>query len=161
MPSFDVVSEVNMQEVTNAVAQTQKEIDTRYDFKGIETLIELVESALTVRTASDQKLEAVREILRAKLMKRSVPVDNLDYGKVEAATGRSVRQVITIKQGIEVDKAKEIVKFIKDTKMKVQASIQGDVVRVTGKNRDDLQECIQQLKAKDFSLSLQFKNFRD
>jgi uncharacterized protein YajQ (UPF0234 family) len=123
--------------------------------------LELVESALTVRTASDQKLEAVREVLRAKLMKRSVPVDNLDYGKVEAATGRSVRQVITIKQGIEVDKAKEIVKFIKDAKMKVQASIQGDVVRVSGKNRDDLQECIQQLKAKDFSLSLQFKNFRD
>ena len=161
MPSFDVVSEIDLAEVTNAVTQADKEIGTRYDFRGTGTELTQDGAVLTVVTASQQKLEAVHEVLRQKLTRRSVPVENLDYGKVETASGNKVRQTITLKQGIDKDAAKEIVKALKEHSKKVQASIQGDTVRVVGKNRDDLQAAIAFLRAGNYGLTLQFKNFRD
>ena len=159
--SFDVVSKIEMTEVTNAVTQAMKEISQRFDFKGSKSSITEEKDALVVLSDNEFKLKSVIDILQAKLVKRGVPIKNLTYGKMESALGGTVRQRITLQQGIPTDKAKEIVKAIKDAKMKVQASIQADQVRVSGKNRDELQAVIQLLKDKDFKLDLQFTNYRN
>lgn len=161
MPSFDVVSEVNLQEVDNAVNQAMKEIGQRYDFKGSKCNIERKEKVLHIVADDDYKLQATLDVLQGKLVKRGVPLNNLDYGKVEPAAGGTVKQDVTVQVGVPQEKAKAIVKEIKDSKLKVQGAIQGESVRVTGKNKDDLQTCIAHLRAKDFGLSLQFNNFRD
>lgn len=162
MPSFDVVSEVDLQEVKNAVDQASREVGTRFDFKDTGSDIELGESVITLRSATEDRLRALRQVLEERLVKRQVSLKCLDYGKVEEATKGTVRQVATIKAGIGADKAREINKFLKDKGPKgVQSSTQGDEVRVTGKKRDDLQGAIAALKAHDFGIPLQFKNFRD
>ncbi|MDH4161873.1 MAG: YajQ family cyclic di-GMP-binding protein [Nitrospirota bacterium] len=158
--SFDIVSKIEMTEVTNAVTQATKEISQRFDFKGSKSEITQEKDALVVLSDDEYKLKSVIDILQAKLVKRGVPVKNLTYGKIEPALGGTVRQRVTLQQGIPSDKAKEIVKAIKDAKMKVQAAIQADQVRVSGKNRDDLQAVIALLKGKDFGIELQFTNYR-
>jgi len=158
--SFDVVSKIDMAEVTNAVTQALKEISQRFDFKGSKSNITQEKDALVVLSDDEYKLKSVVDILQTKLVKRGVPTKNLTYAKVEPAQGGTVRQRITIQQGIPTDKAKEIVKAIKDAKLKVQASIQADQVRVSGKSRDELQTVIQFLKGKDFGVELQFINYR-
>jgi uncharacterized protein YajQ (UPF0234 family) len=149
-----------MAEVTNAVSQALKEISQRFDFKGSKSNITQEKEALVIVSDDDYKLKSVVDILQTKLVKRGVPIKNLSFDKVEPALGGTVRQRATLQQGIPTDKAKEIVKTIKDSKIKVQASIQADQVRVSGKNRDDLQTVIQLLKGKEFSLELQFTNYR-
>jgi uncharacterized protein YajQ (UPF0234 family) len=161
MPSFDVVSRVDMQEVKNAVNQSQKEISQRYDFKKSKSTIDMDESSITIVSDDDYKLKAVVDILQSKLVKRKVSLKALSYGKVEPASGGLVRQKISLQQGIPMEKAKEMVKHIKSTKIRVQAQIQQDQLRVSGKKRDVLQECISLLKEKDFGLDLQFVNYRD
>lgn len=158
--SFDIVSKVNMQEMDNAVNQSIKEIQQRYDFKNSKTEITLEGQELKVLTDDDFKLKSVIDILQTKMIKRQVAIKNLDYGKVESASGGAVRQTITIKQGLESETAKQIVKDIKGLNLKVQAQIMGDQVRVTGKNKDDLQTVIQTLKNKDYHVELQFINYR-
>jgi uncharacterized protein YajQ (UPF0234 family) len=158
--SFDVVSKIDMSEVTNAVSQVMKEVGQRFDFKGSKSNITQEKDALVVVSDDEYKLKSVIDILQAKLVKRGVPIKNLTYGKVEAALAGTVRQRLALQQGIPTDKAKEIVKTIKDAKIKVQASIQADQVRVSGKNRDDLQTAIQLLKGKEFGIDLQFTNYR-
>ncbi|MFN7988324.1 MAG: YajQ family cyclic di-GMP-binding protein [Thermoanaerobaculia bacterium] len=162
-PSFDIVSEVSMPEVANAVAQAQKEIGQRFDLKGTAAGLELKEKEkqLVLTADDDFGLKAVNDVLQGKLVKRNVPLKSFVYGKPEPAAKGTARQVVTIQQGIETEKAKEIVKAIKDAKLKVQAAIQGDQVRVTGKKRDDLQAVIALLKQKDFGLPLQFSNYRN
>lgn len=164
MPSFDIVSEINMQEVDNAVNQARKEIEQRYDFKGSKSEINLEKEkekeGITVLADDDYKLKAIIDILQSKFIKRGISIKSLEYGKAEAASGSMVRQVIKLKNGIPTDKAKEIIKIIKDTKLKVQSQIQEEQVRVTGKNIDDLQEIIALLKGKDLDIPLQFENFR-
>jgi cyclic-di-GMP-binding protein len=159
-PSFDVVSEVNLPEAQNAVAQAQKEIAQRYDLKGTSAGLELKERTLTLTADTDFALKAVNDLLQTKLAKRSVPLKALDYGKVEPAAKGTVRQVVTIQQGIPSEKAKEIVKAVKDSKLKVQVAIQGEQLRVSGKKKDDLQAVIALLRGADFGLPLQFTNFR-
>ncbi len=159
--SFDVVSKIDMSEVTNAVSQATKEIGQRFDFKGSKSSITQEKDVLVIVSDDDYKLKSVIDILQSKLVKRGVPVKNLSYGKVEAALAGTVRQKITLQQGIPIEKAKEIVKAIKDSKIKVQASIQSDQVRVSGKDRDNLQTVIQMLKGKDFGVELQFENYRN
>lgn len=149
-----------MQEVNNAVNQANKEIVQRYDFKNSKSEITFDNENLKIISDDQYKLESVIDILQTKLIKRNVSIKNLEYGKVEEASGGTVRQIIKIKQGIETEKAKEIVKVIKETKIKVQAQIMGEQVRVTGKNKDDLQEVLQLLKEKDFGIELQFTNYR-
>ena len=161
MPSFDVVSKVDLMELDNAVNVAQKEITTRYDFRGTNSAFELKDETITVRTSDVEHLEAALQILRERLVKRGVSPRCLDPQKLEDATHKTVRQVVKIKQGIESDVAKKIVKRIKDEKFKVQASIQGDELRITGKNRDDLQTVIAFLKKEDYGLDLQFVNFRE
>jgi hypothetical protein len=161
MPSFDIVCETDMQEMDNAINQTQKEIATRYDFKGSNSSIELGENDITIKTDDDYKLQAIGEILRAKMTRRNLDAKCLDYGEAENASGGTKRQLITIKQGISQDLAKSMVKQIKQEKMKVQTSIQGDQVRVTGKKRDDLQEAIAMIKGMKSDRPLKFTNFRD
>lgn len=163
MPSFDVVSELNRPEVTNALDQARKELLNRYDFKDTDTTIEEGEDSLTICTASKNKLEAALEVIRAKMTKRGVAVENLEYGNIESASHNRVRQTIKLVQGIDIDRAKKIVKLLKEHQKKMQAAIQGDLVRVSAKQRDDLQEAIAFLRGKqvDIGLSLQFKNFRD
>jgi len=162
MPSFDVVSEVDRQEVRNAVDQAQREISTRFDFKNTNSTIEQNELALTMRTVSEDRLNALRTVLEEKLVKRGVSLKGLDYGAVEEATQNTVRQVATITVGISSEKAKEINKLIKAEAPKgVQSQTQGDTVRVTSKKRDHLQETMQLLKGADLGLPLQFNNFRD
>jgi uncharacterized protein YajQ (UPF0234 family) len=161
MPSFDVVSRVDPQEVDNAVNQARKEIGQRYDFKGTKTEIRLEENALHIVSDDDFKVKAVVDVLQSKLVRRGVALKALVYGKIEPAAGGLSKQTITVQQGIETEKAKHIVKLIKDNKLKVQAQIQGDEVRVSGKKRDDLQAVIQLLKAQDLDLPLQFTNFRE
>ena len=161
MPSFDVVSKVDLMELDNALNVTQKEIVNRYDFRGTETSLERKDNTVVVRTADEPHLEAVVQLFRERLVKRGVSGRCLDPQKVEPATHKSVRQSLLIKQGIETDVAKTITKAIKDKKFKVTAQIQGDEVRVTGKKRDDLQAVIAFLKAEDFGVDLQFENFRD
>jgi uncharacterized protein YajQ (UPF0234 family) len=158
--SFDVVSKIDMAEVTNAVTQTLKEIGQRFDFKGSKSNITQEKDDLVILSDDEYKLKSVIDILQGKLVKRGVPVRNLSYGKVEAALSGTVRQRLTLQQGIPTEKAKEIVKAIKEAKLKVQASIQADQVRVSGKSRDDLQTAIALLKGKDFAIELQFDNYR-
>jgi len=159
-PSFDVVSQVNLPEVGNAVAQAQKEIAQRFDLKGTAAGLTLSGTELTLTANDEFGLKAVNDLLQNKLVKRNVPLKALSYGTIEPAAKATVRQVVTIQQGIATEKAKEIVKAIKDAKLKVQAAIQGDQVRVTGKKKDDLQSVISLLRAGDFGLPLQFTNFR-
>jgi len=160
--SFDVISKVDVQEVRNAMDQATKEVRTRFDLKDSHSEIKLLEGDETIELASsDQyKLKAVTEILQQKFVKRGISLKALEYGKVEPASGASVRQKITLQQGIPGEKAKEIVKLIKESKKKVQASIQGDTVRITGKDRDTLQETIALLKGHDFGIDMQFTNYR-
>lgn len=160
MPSFDIVSKVDMQEVDNAVNQTKKEIAQRYDFKGSKSEITLENDSITVLGDDDYKLTAVIDILQSKIIKRGISLKALDYGKKAEASGQMMRQVIGIKQGISKEKGKEINKIIKDSKLKVQSQLQEDQVRVTGKKIDDLQEVITLLKGKELDVELQFVNMR-
>jgi uncharacterized protein YajQ (UPF0234 family) len=159
--SFDVVCKVDMQEVTNALDQARREIETRYDLKGSRNEIQLEKTDLVLTAADDMKLKAVVDILQSRLHKRGVPLKALNYGKVEEAAGGLRRQRVGLQQGIPIDKAREIVRLIKDTKLKVQAAIQEDQVRVSGKSRDDLQKVIALLKEKDLGVALQFANYRN
>ena len=162
MASFDVVSEVDMQEVRNAVDQASREIGNRYDFKGTNSTIELTDDAINLATASEDRLNALRTVLEEKLVKRKVSLKAIDYGKVEEASGGTVRQSAAIVAGISSDKARELNKFIKNLGAKgIQSQTQGDQLRVTGKKRDDLQAVIASLKGEDFGVPLQFQNFRD
>ncbi len=158
--SFDVVSKINMAEVTNAVSQALKEIGQRFDFKGSKSNITQEKDALVIVSDDEYRLKSVVDILQNKLVKRGVPIKNLSYDKVEAALGGTVRQRVALQQGIPTEKAKEIVKTIKDSKIKVQAAIQAEQVRVSGKSRDALQTVIQLLKKKEFGIELQFENYR-
>lgn len=162
MPSFDIVSEVDRQEVRNAIDQAQREINTRFDFKNTNSSIDHTDLVLTLRTVSEDRLAALRVVVEEKLVKRGVSLKGLDYGKVEEATQNTVRQVVTIKVGINADKAREINRMIKDKGPKgISSQTQGDTVRVSGKKRDDLQAVMQMLKAADLEIPLQFNNFRD
>lgn len=161
MPSFDIVSEVNQVEVHNAVDQTNKEVSTRFDFKGSDARVELAEKLITVFADDDFKLDQVHQILSTKLAKRGVDIRCLEKGKVEKITGNKVKQAITVKVGVETELAKKIQRLIKDSKMKVQASIQGDTVRVSGAKRDDLQAAIALVKKTITDFPLQFDNFRE
>lgn len=161
MPSFDIVSEVDKQEVKNAVEQTNKEVSTRFDFKGSDARVEQAEYALTVYADDDFKLEQVQEILNAKLIKRGIDIKCLELGKPEKVSGNKVKRAVTVKTGVESELAKKIVKLIKDSKLKVQASIQGEAVRVSGAKRDILQEAIALVKKSISDFPLQFQNFRD
>jgi len=161
MPTFDVVCEANMIEVKNAVEQSNKEISTRFDFKGSDSRLEQKENELTAHADDDFKLGQVKDVMVSKMAKRNVDVRFLEYGKVEKMGGDRVKQVITIKKGVSGDLAKKIVKTIKDSKIKVQASIQGDAVRVSGTKRDDLQSTIALLKKEITDTPLDFNNFRD
>jgi uncharacterized protein YajQ (UPF0234 family) len=159
--SFDIVSKVDIQEVRNAIDQAMKEIRQRFDLKDSHSDIKLEGSeSIQLASANEYKLEAVKEILGQKLVKRGVSLKNLTYDKLEQATGQSVRQKISLQQGIPSEKAKEIVKLVKDSKKKAQASIQGDTVRVSSKDRDELQAIIALLRGKDLGLDLQFTNYR-
>ncbi len=160
MPSFDIVSKVDMQEVDNAVNQAIKEIGQRYDFKGSKSQITPEKDSVKILADDDYKLKAVIDVLQSKFLKRNISVKALQYGKVEPASGGLVRQIITVQQGISKEKAKDIIAVIKDAKLKVQASIQAEQVRVSGKSRDDLQSVIALLKGKDFGIELQFDNYR-
>ncbi len=162
MPTFDVTSVVDMQEVRNAVDQAAREVSQRYDFKGTNSSIELGEDAIAMASASEDRLNALKVVLEEKLVKRKVSLKVLDYGKVEDASGGSVRQSAAISEGINADKARDINKFIKALGIKgIQSQTQGDQLRVTGKKRDTLQEVIAALKEHDFDIPLQFGNFRD
>jgi uncharacterized protein YajQ (UPF0234 family) len=161
MPSFDVVSKVDLMEFDNALNVALKELSTRYDFRGTNTSLERTPEGIVARSSDEPHLEAAITVLRERMAKRNVPPRCLDPQKVEPAAAQSVRQIVKIKQGIEVETAKKLVKKLKDSKIKVQASIQGDELRVTGKNRDDLQAAIALLRREDFGLDLQFVNFRD
>ena len=160
--SFDIVRKVEIQEVRNAIDQALKEIHQRFDLKDSHSEINLVEGdkEIQLASASEYKLEAVKQILGQKLVKRGVSLKNLTYGKLEPAAGQSVRQKISLQQGIPTEKAKEIVRIVKDSKKKVQASIQGDTVRIAGKDRDDLQAIIATLRGKDLGVELTFTNYR-
>ena len=160
-PSFDIVSEVDMQEVNNAINQTVKEITQRFDFKGTKSVVEVEDgNSIKIVTEDDTRMRNIVDILQSKFIKRGVSIKNLEYGKVESAAGGMVRQSIRIKQGIEADVAKKITKDIKETKLKVQTQLQDDQVRVSGKKIDDLQAVIAFLKGKDYGVELQFSNFR-
>jgi cyclic-di-GMP-binding protein len=162
VPSFDVVSEVDMQEVRNAVDQTARELATRFDFKGTGSSIEQADKVLTLTAPTEDRLAAVRQVLEEKLVRRDVSLKALDYAKVEEASGGTARQRVSIVAGISSDKAREVNKIIKDLGVKgVQSQTQGDQVRVTGKKRDDLQAVIRGLKERDLGIPLQFTNFRD
>jgi uncharacterized protein YajQ (UPF0234 family) len=158
--SFDIVSSVNLQEVKNAIAQAMKEIQTRFDLKGSGSSVELQGEEIALASADEFKLKAVRDVLEERLVKRGVPLKALSYGSVDQALGATVRQRITLQKGIPTDKAREIVKLIKGSKLKVQAAIQGDQLRVSGKNRDDLQGVIRLLKGTDLGIDMQFTNYR-
>ncbi len=160
--TFDIVSKVELPEVVNSIQQAMKEITQRYDLKGSHSDIELneKENTITLTSGNDFQLKAVLEILQGKLVKRQVPLKALTYGPILPAASSTVRQVITLQQGIPTEKAREIVKAIKDSKKKVQASINGDLVRVSGKDRDVLQDIIAVLRAKDFGIDMQFTNYR-
>jgi len=158
--SFDVVSRIDLQEVSNAIQQALKEIHTRFDLKDSKSNIELETDAIVLHSADEYKLKAVNDVLQQKLVKRSVPLKGLTYGPVEPAAGGTAKRRITMQQGIPIEKAREIVKTIKDSKKKAQASIQGDLVRVSSKDRDTLQEIIALLRQKDFGIDMQFTNYR-
>ena len=158
--SFDIVSQIDRAEITNALDQTMKEVRQRFDFKGSAAAVVLEEEELILTAEDATKLRNMNDILQQKLVRRSVPLKAFNYGNVEPAAGGTVRQRVEIQQGIPQEKAKEIVKFIKDSKAKVQAAIQGDAVRITGKDRDTLQDVIGKLKANDFGIDMQFTNYR-
>ena len=158
--SFDIASKVDLAEATNAIQQAMKEIITRFDLKDSKSDIKLEKEVIQLQSADEYKLGAITEILQHKLVKRGISLKSLDYGTVESGSGGSARQKITLQQGIPIEKAKDIVKFIKDAKLKVQASIQGDTVRISGKDRDILQQVIAALKQKDFGIDMQFTNYR-
>lgn len=160
--SFDIVSKIDLPEVSNAIQQALKEVHTRFDLKDSKSDIQLNEKEhkLTLTSVDEFKLKAVRDVLEGKLIKRSVPLKGLQWGSIENAAGSTVRQVVTLQQGIPIEKARDIVKVIKDSKKKVQASINGDLVRVTGKDRDTLQEIMTVLRGKDFDIDMQFTNYR-
>ena len=159
-PSFDIVSEINMQEMDNAVNQTVKEIIQRYDFKGLVAEIEFKDNEIKIHAQDEFKLESIMEILRGKMAKRSLSPKFLDQGKLEPASSGTVKQVIKVKKGLEKEKAKEIVQDIKNSKLKVQGQIMDDTVRVSGKDKDDLQQVIQLVKSKDYGIEVQFTNYR-
>lgn len=161
MPSFDVVSEVDEQEVKNAIDQAQREVGTRFDFKDTDSTIELKGLVITCASVTEERLKALVQVLQEKLVKRNVSLKTLDYGKVEEATKGTARQLITLKAGLSSDKAKEVNRALKDSGLKVQSQTQGEAVRVTGKKRDDLQGAITFLKEQDFEIPMQYKNFRD
>ncbi|MBI4519093.1 MAG: YajQ family cyclic di-GMP-binding protein [Deltaproteobacteria bacterium] len=161
MPSFDIVSQVNRQEIDNALNQARKEIGQRYDFKDSQTTIELEEDEIRINSTDDFKVKAAAEVLREKLARRQVPLKALVDGAIEPAGGGRAKQVIKVQEGVSTEKARDIVKRVKDAKLKVQAQIQADQVRVTGKKRDDLQAVMALLKQHDFGLPLQFVNFRE
>jgi uncharacterized protein YajQ (UPF0234 family) len=158
--SFDVVSKTDMQEVANAIQQAQKELAQRFDFKGSKSSIELAKDEITLVSDDEGKMRSVKDVVETKLVKRGVALKALDYGKIEPAAGGTVRLRAKIVQGIESEKAKAIVKTLKDAKLKVQASIQSDQVRVTGRSKDDLQKAIALIREKDFGIPLQFTNYR-
>jgi cyclic-di-GMP-binding protein len=163
--SFDIVSNVDLQEVKNAIAQAMKEIQTRYDLKGSNSDIQLQGNAekaseLVVTSADEFKLKAVRDVLEARLVKRNVPLKAFTWNVIDKALGGTVRQTVSLQSGIPTDKAREIVKVIKNTKLKVQAAIQGEQLRVTGKNKDDLQSVMKLLKGTDLGIDMQFTNYR-
>src|ERR1700759_4959024 len=159
--TFDIVSQINLQEVTNAIQQATKEIHTRFDLKDSKSNIEMEgKDAIVMSSVDEYKLKAVTDILQQKLVKRGVPLKGLTYGVIEPAAGSTVRQKITMQQGIPIEKARDIVKTIKNSKKKVQAAIQGDLVRVSGKDRDTLQEIIALLRGQDFGIDMQFTNYR-
>ncbi len=161
MPSFDIVSEVDLTEADNAVQNVLREITTRYDFKGSKSTLEIKEGVVTINADDDLKLKQMHELLQGHMQRRGIAPGSLDYQKEEKAAGQSVRQLVKIREGIDKEFAREIVKAVKDGKFKVQIAIQGDELRVTGKKRDDLQEVIAFLKAMKNEQPLQFKNFRD
>jgi uncharacterized protein YajQ (UPF0234 family) len=162
MPSFDVVSEVDRQELRNAIDQAQRELANRYDFKDTNSEIEQKDLTLTLRTSSEDRLRALKVLLEERFVKRNISLKSLDWGKIEQATGESVRQVVTIKVGVPAEKAREINKLIKEKGPKgVGGQTQGDQLRISGKKRDDLQETIAMLRAANLDLPLQFINFRD
>jgi uncharacterized protein YajQ (UPF0234 family) len=159
--TFDIVSRVDLQEVNNAIQQTMKEVRQRFDLKNSKSEVWLEGKEKLVLASTDEfKLKAVNEVLQQKLVKRGVPLKALNYGKVEPAAGSSVRQEVALQQGIPIEKAREMVKLIKQSKLKVQASIQGDMVRVSGRDRDTLQDAIRLLKEQDFGIDMQFANYR-
>lgn len=161
MPSFDIVSEVNLSEADNAIQNVMREISTRYDFKGSKSTVELKDGVITIFADDDMKLRQMHEILQGNLQKRGIEPGSLDYQKEEPAAGQSVRQQVKIKEGIDKELAKKIVKAVKGEKFKVQVAIQGEELRVTGKKRDDLQEVIAFVKAMKLEQPLQYQNFRD
>ena len=161
MPSFDVVSQVDLQEVRNAVDQAQREITTRFDFKCTDSEVSLVDDQIVVESATDQRLEAAIDVLKTKLVKRNVSLKSITGGAPQPVGGGRSRGTLDIAQGLPAEAARELVKMINDKKMKVQASIQGDTVRVTGKKRDDLQTVIAMFKEANYRLPLQYVNFRD
>lgn len=159
--TFDIVSKIDLQEVTNAIQQTLKEVHTRFDLKDSKSTIELEgKDAIVLHSIDEFKLKSVNDVFQQKLVKRGVPLKGLTYGQVETAAGGTAKQRITMQQGIPIEKAREIVKLIKDTKKKINASIQGDLVRVSGKDRDTLQEIIALLRQRDFGIDMQFTNYR-
>ena len=162
MPSFDVVSQLNLQEVDNALNQARKEVAQRYDFKDTRTVVDWdKKEKISVESTDEFKVKAVDDVLREKLARRQVPLKAVDFGPVEPGPGGRAKQEIKLRQGIDADRARELVKVVKDMKLKVQAQIMGDQVRVSGKKRDDLQAAIQAIRARDIDLPLQFVNFRD
>jgi uncharacterized protein YajQ (UPF0234 family) len=159
--SFDIVSKIDLQEVANAIQQTLKEVRTRFDLKDSKSHIELEgKEAIVLSSADDFKLRAVNEVFQQKLVKRGVPLKGLTYGAIEPAAGATVRQRIALQQGIPMEKARAIIKVVKNSKKKVQAAIQGDLVRVSGRDRDTLQEVIALLRATDFGIDMHFTNYR-
>lgn len=158
--SFDIVSNIDMAEVNNAINQTMKEVQQRFDFKGSKSDITVEGTDLVITSDDEFKLKSLNDILQAKLVKRGVSLKALSYGKIESALGGTARQKVALQQGIPTEKSKEIVKYIKDSKLKVQAAIQGDMVRVSGRDRDTLQDVIAKLKQKDFGIAMEFTNYR-
>ena len=158
--SFDIVSKTDYAEIDNALNQTRKELSQRFDFKGSKTLVSVHNKEIIISAEDDTRLRNLNDIMQSKLVRRGVSLKALTYGDVEPAAGGTLRQIITVQQGIPQEKAKEIVKYIKKLKLKVQAAIQGDSVRISGKKRDELQAVISKLKAKDFGIDMQFDNYR-
>lgn len=161
MPSFDIVSKTDIAEVDNAINGVKREVENRYDFKGSKIEIERKDEEITLLADSDYKLKTLQDMLKSHFVKRKLEPSALDFQKEEAAAGQTLRQLVKVKQGIDQETAKKIVKHIKDTKMKVQSSIKGDEVRVDGKKKDDLQECMQLVRGMGLNLPVQFTNFRD
>ena len=158
--SFDIVSKTDYAELGNALNQTEKEISQRFDFKGSKAAVVLQDKDLVMTAEDETRLRNMNDILQSKLVKRGISLKALDYQKIEPAAGGTVRQLVKVQQGIPIEKAKEVVKFIKDSKLKVQASIQSETVRVSGKDRDTLQDVMAQLKGKDFGIDMKFDNYR-